>query len=98
MLITLLVVEEKHFFQNKELSSAIAGDRHFCTMHKPALSMTLQEMTLSSIIQRPTSRHIRETAVGISYKLICNTYFKYVEQGVTFLMPLVMVIDLFRHN
>ena len=81
-----------NILQNKQLSMSLAGDRHFCIVHKHALLMTLQEMTLPSIIQCLTSRRLREIAVGYNYELICDTYFKCVEQGVTFPLSFVIVI------
>ena len=60
--------------------------------------MTLQKMTLPSIIQHATPRHLREIAEGCSYELICNAYYRNVEQYVTFPLSLVMVINLFTHN
>ena len=52
-------------------------------------------MTLSLIIQRAMSRHIREIAEWYNHELIGDTYFKNVEQCVTSSLSLVMVINLF---
>ena len=50
-------------------------------------------MTLPSIIQHATSRHLREIAEGHSHELICNTYYRNAEQCVTFPLSVVMVIN-----
>ena len=60
--------------------------------------MMLQKMTLLSIIQRALWRHLCEIAEGYSHKLICDTYYKNVEQYVAFLLFLVMIENLFGHN
>ena len=55
-------------------------------------------MMLPSIIQRATSRYLREIAEGYSHELICDTYCGNVEECVTFPLSLVMVINLSGHN
>ena len=52
-------------------------------------------MTLPSIIQRATSRHLREIAEEYTHELICDTYYMNVEQCVTYPLSTVMVINLF---
>ena len=86
------------FFQNKQLASAYARGRHFGIIRKPTRLMTLQKMALPSIIQRATSRHLRETAEGYSNELICDTYMTNVEECVIIPLSLVTVIKLFGHN
>ena len=55
--------------------------------------MTLQKMTLPSVIQ-----HLQETTEGYSHELIFDTYFKTEVQCITFPLSLVMVMNLFGHN
>ena len=60
--------------------------------------MTLKRVTLPSIIQRATSRHLCEIAEGYSHKWICNTYYRNVDQCVTFPLSFAMVVNLFGHK
>ena len=54
-------------------------------------------MMLLSIVQRAMLCHLREIAEGYSHELICDTYYRNVEQCVTFPLSSVMVIKLFGH-
>ena len=51
-----------------------------------------------SIIQLAALRHLREIAEGYSHELVCDTYYRNVEQCVTYQLSLVMVLNLYGHN